>query len=171
MAPRFLAIAVLFAATMAAMPATAGEPLPIRDFIHHPEYSGAKISPDGRFLALTMQQEAQKVLTVLTLQDMKVIRITRLTGGESVGDFYWVGSDRLMYTSTKNFGSLAAPFGTGAWYAMDADGGHPRTLVSYSSDANTGRNRMVHFGEVYRMLDPDPAAEGSATVPMLPRYS
>lgn len=162
MAPRFLAIAVLFAATMAAMPATAGEPLPIRDFIHHPEYSGAKISPDGRFLALTMQQEAQKVLTVLTLQDMKVIRITRLTGGESVGDFYWVGSDRLMYTSTKNFGSLAAPFGTGAWYAMDADGGHPRTLVSYSSDANTGRNRMVHFGEVYRMLDPDPAAEGSA---------
>jgi len=162
MAPRFLAIAALFAATTAAMPAMADEPLPIRDFIHHPEYSGAKISSDGRFLALTMQQESQKVLAVLTLQDMKVIRITRLTGGESVGDFYWVGSNRLMYTSTKNFGSLAAPFGTGAWYAMDADGGHPRTLVSYTSDANTGRNRMVHSNEYYQMLDPDPAAEGSA---------
>ena len=152
MAPRFLATAALFAAALAAAPAMADEPLPIRDFIHHPEYSGAKISPDGRFLALTMQQESQKVLAVLTLADMKVIRITRLTGRESVGDFYWVGPNRLMYTSTKNFGSLAAPFGTGAWYAMDADGGHPRTLVSYSSDANTGRNRMVHYGEVYQML-------------------
>ena len=106
-----------------------------------------------------MQQESQKVLAVLTLADMKVIRITRLTDRESVGDFYWVGPNRLMYTSTKNFGSLAAPFGTGAWYAMDADGGHPRTLVSYSSDANTGRNRMVHYGEVYQMLEPDSGEE------------
>ena len=162
MAPRFLATAALFAAALAAAPAMADEPLPIRDFIHHPEYSGAKISPDGRFLALTMQQESQKVLAVLTLADMKVIRITRLTGRESVGDFYWVGPNRLMYTSTKNFGSLAAPFGTGAWYAMDADGGHPRTLVSYSSDANTGRNRMVHFGEVYQMLEPDSGEENQA---------
>lgn len=162
MAPRFLATAALFAAALAAAPAMADEPLPIRDFIHHPEYSGAKISPDGRFLALTMQQESQKVLAVLTLADMKVIRITRLTGRESVGDFYWVGPNRLMYTSTKNFGSLAAPFGTGAWYAMDADGGHPRTLVSYSSDANTGRNRMVHYGEVYQMLEPDSGEENQA---------
>ena len=159
---RYPAMAALFAAALAAAPAMADEPLPIRDFIHHPEYSGAKISPDGRFLALTVQQESQKVLAVLTLADMKVIRITRLTGRESVGDFYWVGPNRLMYTSTKNFGSLAAPFGTGAWYAMDADGGHPRTLVSYSSDANTGRNRMVHFGEVYQMLEPDSGEENQA---------
>ena len=159
---RYPAMAALFAAALAAAPAMADEPLPIRDFIHHPEYSGAKISPDGRFLALTVQQESQKVLAVLTLADMKVIRITRLTDRESVGDFYWVGPNRLMYTSTKNFGSLAAPFGTGAWYAMDADGGHPRTLVSYSSDANTGRNRMVHFGEVYQMLEPDSGEENQA---------
>lgn len=149
------AMAALFAASAIATPAMADEPLPIRDFIHHPEYSTAKISPDGRFLALAMQQESQKVLAVLTLQDMKVIRITRLTDRESVGDFYWVGPDRLMYTSTRNFGSLAAPFGTGSWYAMDADGGRPRTLASYYAGALSGRGRGLHFNEVYGMLEPD----------------
>jgi dipeptidyl aminopeptidase/acylaminoacyl peptidase len=151
-----MAVSVSFLAAMLPSRANADDTIPIRDFIHHPEYSAAKISPDGRYLALTMQQESQKVLAVLTLQDMKVIRITRLLGRESVGGFYWTGPDRLVYTSTTNVGSLAAPFGTGAWYAMDADGGHPRTLVSYSSDANTGRNRAMHFGEAFQMLDPDP---------------
>src|SRR5690242_10615426 len=167
MAPRFLAIAALFAATTAAMPAMAGEPLPIRDFIRHPEYSEAKISPDGRFLALAMQQDDQKVLAVITLQDMKVIRITRLTNRESVGDFYWTGPERIVYNSIRNFGSLASPFLTGSWYAMDADGGHPQSLLSFEQGGAFSKTRMVHYDESFQMLDPNPHDGHAAIMEMI----
>ncbi|MFT3898167.1 MAG: S9 family peptidase [Thermomonas sp.] len=163
------AVAASFAAAMAPSPALADDAIPIRDFIHHPEYSEAKISPDGRYLALTMQQGEQKVLAVITLQDMKVIRITRLTNRESVGDFYWTGPERIVYDSIRNFGSLASPFLTGSWYAMDADGGHPQSLLSYSQGAvsGQGQNRIVHFGESFRMLDPNPRDGRAAIMEMV----
>jgi dipeptidyl aminopeptidase/acylaminoacyl peptidase len=149
----------LFAAPLLAC---ATDVVPIQEFVRHPQYTATKISPDGRFLALTVQQDKVMSLAVLRMQDMQVIRITRLTDGESVSDFYWVGPNRIMYTSAKNFGSYAVPFGTGEWYAMDADGGRPRTLVSYTTGATGGRSRMMHFNESFSMLDPLPDDESTA---------
>lgn len=140
----------------------ADDAVPVQEFVRHAQYSATKISPDGTYLALTVQQGDVNSLAVLRMQDMQVIRITRLTDGESVGGFYWVGPSRLMYTSAKNFGTYASPFGTGEWYAMDADGGRPRTLVSYSAGATAGRSKMVHFNESYSMLDPLPGDESRA---------
>lgn len=136
--------------------------VPIQEFVRHPQYSETKISPDGKYLALTMQQGDVMSLAVLQLADMRVIRITRLTDGESVSSFYWVGANRLMYTSAQNFGSYAAPFGTGEWYAMDADGSRPRTLVSYNMSAIDGRSKQMHFNESLQMLDPLPDDESHA---------
>jgi dipeptidyl aminopeptidase/acylaminoacyl peptidase len=136
--------------------------VPIEEFARHPQYTATKISPNGQFLALAMQQGDVMSLAVLRMKDMQVIRITHLTGGESVSDFYWVGDNRIMYTSAKNLGSYAVPFGTGEWYAMDSDGGRPRTLVSYNAGATDGRSKMMHFNESLSMLDPLPDDESKA---------
>ena len=149
------------------MIAHADDTVPIQEFVRHPQYTATKISPDGRFLALTMQQDEAMALAVLRLHDMQVIRITRLTSGESVGNFYWVGPNRLMYTSTKNFGTYASPFGTGEWYAMDADGGHPRTLISYNASAADGSSKVVHYNEMFVMMDPLPADESQALMQLI----
>ena len=155
--------AVLAVALLAApLLVHADDVVPVQEFVRHPQYSATKISPDGTYLALTVQQGDDMSLAVLRMQDMKVIRITRLTDGESVGGFYWVGPNRLMYTSARNFGTYASPFGTGEWYAMDADGGRPRTLVSYSGGGATGRSKMVHYNEMLSMLDPLPDDESRA---------
>lgn len=150
-------------ASLASLPvlAHAGDTVPIQEFVRHPQYTATKISPDGRFLALTVQQDDVMALAVLRMKDMQVIRITRLTG-ESVGSFYWVGDNRLMYTSAKNYGSYAVPFGTGEWYAMDSDGGRPRTLVSYNSSATDGQSKLMHSYESLSMLDPLPDDESKA---------
>jgi dipeptidyl aminopeptidase/acylaminoacyl peptidase len=147
--------------------AHATDTIPIQEFVRHPQYSLTKISPDGRFLALTVQQDEAMALAVVRLQDMHVIRITRLTGGESVNEFYWVGPNRLMYSSAKNFGTYASPFGTGEWYAMDADGGHPRTLISYNAGAVDGNSKIVHFNESFVMLDPLPDDESQALMQLI----
>ena len=157
-----LMMAALLGVGLAPGDARAADPIPVQDFVRHAQYSAAKISPDGRFLALTMLQGDKMSLAVLRMQDMQVIRITSLTGRESVSEFYWVGPNRLMYTSAKNFGTYASPFGTGEWYAMDADGSHPRTLISYAAGAADGRSKMVHMHEMYSMLDPLPGDESKA---------
>lgn len=150
------------ASGMAPAAAWAADLIPIEEFVKHAQYSATKISPDGRFLALTVQQDETMSLAVLRLEDMQVIRVTSLTNNESIGSFYWVGPNRLMYTSAKNYGTYASPFGTGEWYAMDSDGSRPRTLVSYSAQSLQGRDKVVHFNERYSMLDPLPDDESSA---------
>lgn len=142
--------------------AHAADAIPIQEFVRHAQYTGSKISPDGRFLALTFLQGDRMVLAVLRMQDMQIIRITRLTERESVSQFYWVGADRLMFTSTTNFGTYASPFGTGTWYAMDANGDHPSTLLSYDSGKLQAESKLVHYGEMYSMLDPLPDDESKA---------
>ncbi|HVI26153.1 MAG TPA: S9 family peptidase [Xanthomonadaceae bacterium] len=150
------------ASGMAPAMAGAADRIPIEEFVKHAQYSATKISPDGRYLALTVQQDDTMSLAVLRLEDMKFVRVTSLTNNESVGSFYWVGPNRLMYTSQKNFGTYASPFGTGEWYAMDADGSRPRSLVSYSAQSLQGRDKVVHFNEHYEMLDPMPGDEARA---------
>ena len=97
-----LMLAALLGVGLASGDARAADPIPVQDFVRHAQYSATKISPDGRFLALTMLQGDKMSLAVLRMQDMQVIRITSLTGRESVSEFYWVGPNRLMYTSAKN---------------------------------------------------------------------
>lgn len=163
-ARNILIVALLLSAPLLAL---AADPVPLQDFIRHPQYSSTKISPDGRFLALTVQQKAVMALAVLRLADMRVIRVTRLTNGQSVGDFFWVGPNRLMYTSVKNFGTYAQPFGTGEWYAMDADGGRARTLIAYNASAADGSSKMVYSYQYFLMKDPLPDDEGHALMELI----
>jgi dipeptidyl aminopeptidase/acylaminoacyl peptidase len=154
----WVAVALLGAATLA-NGVQAAESIPVKDFVRHAEYSEAKISPDGTYLALTALQGEITVLAVVRLKDMVVVRTTRLSEQKSIGDFYWVGPKRLMFTATRNIGSYAQPFGTGEWFASDFDGGRARTLVSYVPQPLQVRNKLVHYTESYQMLDPLPNDE------------
>ena len=160
MVSKYLAACAL-AASMVCGGAHAADMIPVQDFVRHAQYSEAKISPDGRYLALTGLQGKVMALAVLRLEDMQVVKSTRLPEEKGVGAFYWVGPERLVFTAIRNLGSYAQPFATGEWYAIDADGGRPRTLVSYGPQKFQSRNQVVHFHERYSMLDPLPEDEGA----------
>ena len=161
MSPSFLpsSVALLLAFTSTAF---AAEPIPVKDFVRHAEFSAAKISPDGRFLAITVQRDQQDALAVLSLKDMSLLKQTVLPDDKSVGAFYWVGPNRLMFTAQRKLGSFAAPFSTGEWFAMDADGSRQRVLLSYETKDPTQRGRTVSYGDSFSMLDPLPLDEERA---------
>lgn len=131
----------------------AADTLPIEDFVRRPTYSGVKISPTGEYLAMTVDRGEQFVLVVLKTDDLSPVKINTLPDDKSVGQFYWVGPNRLMFNSVRNFGRFARPFGTGEWYAVDADGSKPRPLVFYGTRGATQRNKTVS-GESFDFLDP-----------------
>lgn len=130
-------------------------PLPIEEFVKHPTYSGVRISPTGKYLAMTVDRGDQDVLAVLRTEDLKVIKINQLPDKQSVGGFYWVGPERLMFTGVRKLGSFAAPFGTGEWYGVNADGSQARPLIFYGTRDATQRSKTAG-NRSFAMLDPLP---------------
>lgn len=115
--------------------------VPIEDFVRHATYSDVKISPDGEYLAMTVDRGEQNVLTVLRTDDLSLVKVNQLPDSKSVGSFYWTSADRLMFNSIRKYGSYAAPFATGEWYGVNADGSQARPLVFFGTRAVTERGK------------------------------
>lgn len=141
-------------ATLLAAPAALAQPSPysIEDFVKYPTFKGAKISPDGRYLAITVDRGEQDVLTVMNLADLKILKVNQLPDKKSVGSFYWVGPNRLMFNSVRKLGGYAAPFALGEWYAVNADGTQPVPVIFRGTRDTTQRGKAVG-SESFSMLD------------------
>ncbi len=160
-------LVLITALAASSLPAASQPPRPISDFVKHPAYSGVKISPTGEYLAITVDRGDQDVLTVMRTSDLSILKVNQLPDKKSVGSFYWVGPDRLMFNAVRKMGGYAQPFMTGEWYAVNADGTHPRPLIFYGARDATQRNKAVG-NEVYTLLDP--LDDDSQFALMLARY-
>jgi len=145
---RFMAIALLAGAASA----EAGEIIPVQDFVRHPTYSNVKISPNGEYLAMTVDRGEQDVLTILRTRDLSIVKVNQLPDNKSVGAFHWTSPERLLFNSVKKVGTYARPFGTGEWYSVNADGSQPRPLIFYGTRDATQRGKTVG-NESFDLLD------------------
>lgn len=132
--------------------AFAADIIPIQDFVKHPTYSSVKISPNGEYLAMTVDRGDQDVLTVLRMSDLGIVKVNQLPEKKSVGSFYWTSPNRLMFNAVKKLGKYEAPFGTGEWFAVNADGSQPRSLIFYGTVDATQRGKQVG-NESFSLLD------------------
>jgi dipeptidyl aminopeptidase/acylaminoacyl peptidase len=147
-------LAAALAAVLAIPAATAADaPASIQDFVRHPRFQSAKISPNGKYLEITAQVEDHVDLVILRTSDLSVVGRQELPNQQSVGPVFWVGPERLMFMPVKTFGRRAAPQGTGEWYAMNADGSDKEIVISYGQTGATDRGRQVG-NEYFQMLEP-----------------
>ena len=150
-----------------ALYATVAHAQSIADFVKHPTYSSVRISPDGKFLALRVDRGEQDVLTVLRTDDLKIVNINQLPDKKSVGTFYWTSPDRLMFNAVRKIGSFERPMGTGEWFAVNADGTQPRTLIEHGTHSVTTRAKQSG-GQFFSLLDTLP--DDDVNVVMAARY-
>ena len=146
---------LLLLSTLAWLPGLTGAAnaaIPVEDFVKHATYSSVKISPNGEYLALTIDRGEQDVLTILRTDDLRVVKINQLPDKKSVGSFYWVSSDRLMFNAVRKMGGYAQPFNTGEWFAVNADGSLPRPLIHYGAQDATQRAKSVG-NQIFTLLD------------------
>lgn len=146
---RFTAAIFLVIAPLAT---EAKELQPIRDFVAHPSFGSAKISPTGEYLAITVDRGDQDVLTVMRTSDLSILKVNILPEKKSVGSFYWTSPDRLMFNAVRKMGGYAQPFATGEWYAVNADGSQARPLIFYGTRDATQRGKAVG-AERFSLLD------------------
>jgi acetyl esterase/lipase len=122
--------ALALALALGASSARAAEPLPVRNFALHPEFSLVRLSPNGEYIAAVVRREADTSLAIFRLSDMKV------TAGLVEKDIHvngivWVGPKRVVVTFAQSTGSLDAPTPTGKLAAIDADGANPKRLYGF----------------------------------------
>ncbi len=152
---RLLAPALLAAAGLLslAQPALAQRSAySVEDFVKYPTFKGAKISPDGQYLAISVERGEQDVLTVLNLADLKILKVNQLPDSKSIGAFYWVGPNRLMFNSVRKMGGYAAPVSLGEWFAVNADGTQPYAVIFRGTRDSTQRGKTVG-AQSFSMLD------------------
>lgn len=128
------------------------QPQSVRDFVSHARYGSVKISPNGEYLAVTLDKGEQDVLAVMRTSDLSLVKVNQLPDSKSVGSFYWVSPDRLMFNAIKKLGGYAQPFNTGEWFAVNADGSQPRPLIFYGTRDATQRGKTV-ASERFSLLD------------------
>jgi acetyl esterase/lipase len=113
-------------------------PVPLEHFFQLPAVLEAKLSPNGRKLALTTSRGATRVgLVVIALGDTpKATRVAAFSDVDIVR-FDWVGEDRLVFSVLDlESGSGEDQYSAPGMYAANADGSDLRQLV---------RRRGQHF--------------------------
>ncbi|MCA1247353.1 prolyl oligopeptidase family serine peptidase [Massilia sp. MS-15] len=104
----------------AAAPATA--PPPLASFFANTAFGGAKLSPDGRFLAVRSGAPGKRdFLAVVDLQSNSATVVASYDDAD-VGRFQWISNERLLFdTREKGVGPGDARFAPGL-YAVNRDG-------------------------------------------------
>jgi len=146
-AAAFGSAALLLLTLPIATAAQAGQaPIPIAAFFDNPSMRSAKLSPDGKRLAMLVNNDnGRDQLGVVTLADQSVKLVAGFSSAD-IGRFEWVNDERLIYDSRdKNTAPGEERFAPGL-FAVNADGTLQRQLVEvagrkFFSDGYTSSER------------------------------
>lgn len=123
----------------------AAKALPARIFFRNPDIGEAKLSPSGRWLAITTAKKTGRVfLAVVDLGEQKAPpKVVAAYSDVDVHSFEWVNDERLVF-NTIDLASTAGDqeFGPGL-YSVKRDGSEVRMLI---------RPRFIFLAEASRML-------------------
>jgi dienelactone hydrolase len=156
-----LACRLILAGMLFCTAATAAE-LPVSDFVKHPALTNPVISPDGKYLAVAVNQntdstDAQYQLAVLSLPDLKPVSRLDMAPRFVPVDVHWASDSRLIMALARETGTLEAPSLTGDIIAVDYDGSHKKTLYS-----------LMHRGGTFSGVNSLDIPQGYATIAGIP---
>ncbi len=137
------------AAVAGASPADpASVPIPLKDFARHTQLSQPRLSPDGQYLSVQVNNRngTNHSLQIFRLADMQRISILRLPKYQLPLNTVWVSPTRLVIEKGKEFGSLAEPFSTGEIITSDIRGRHQDYLYGSKPYGRRSATRALDRG-------------------------
>ncbi|MDO1530221.1 prolyl oligopeptidase family serine peptidase [Fulvimonas sp. R45] len=139
----------LLAACCLSLPAIAAASgtIPVKDFARHASISMPRLSPDGKYLALRMDDGGQHALVVYRVDDLShPASMLRMPKYELPANIVWVGPTRLVVAQGKEFGSIGKPEYTGELLATDVNGKHQDYLFGYQDYGSRAATRQADRG-------------------------
>jgi dipeptidyl aminopeptidase/acylaminoacyl peptidase len=130
MRPAFLLVALLLL-----VPFRAAELIPVEQFTRSADFSRARLSPDGRYIASIQEVNNHPWLVIFDLETKKSARInpgtTRSGLVKEVGSFRWISNKRISFVTTVFDGT-----GFTGVTAVDCDGQRWVPFAGYDADPN-----------------------------------
>jgi dipeptidyl aminopeptidase/acylaminoacyl peptidase len=111
--------------------AIAGDVIPVENFARHASYDMPRLSPDGQYLAVSVEDGENHAVVIYRLSDMShPSSYLAMPKFQLPADIQWVGPTRLVIEKAKLYGSLDKPLLTGEILATDVDGKHVDAMFS-----------------------------------------
>lgn len=105
----------------------------VEDFSKHREFYNVKISPDGKHLAVLINDEGRKTLAFLETDSFEVTYTLRGSERDQAGDYFWVNDERVIVQVEQVRGSFEKPLNLGEIFAVNYDGGKRKMIFGYRS--------------------------------------
>ncbi|MBI3283568.1 MAG: S9 family peptidase [Burkholderiales bacterium] len=107
--------------------------IPVSQFFQNPRFSDAKLSPDGKSLAMLMSgHDDRVVLAVLEIGQLQP-KVIANYGIRDIRNFHWVNNERLVYDlSNRKLAQGETFYGPGL-YAVNKDGTKRLSFVNHST--------------------------------------
>ncbi len=132
-------VPALYAAPTAAQPPQAAKLPPVEDFFRLPRMSDPKLSPDGNFIAATVDSDRGRLqLVVIDVERPGEVKVVAAFNDADVAGYAWVNSGRLVL-SAMDRERADRPIQPGL-FAVNRDASGWRELIStdYKPAAQTG---------------------------------
>ncbi len=97
------------------------------------EYQNVKISPDGKYLAVSMLIENKRGLVFLDRKTLTTVGATRFSGSYEVGNYHWANNERVIINMVKRHGWLEELNSYGELYAVNFDGSKGEVIYGYQA--------------------------------------
>ncbi len=110
--------------------------LPAKYFARQPPLQNAKMSPNGKYLAVAVRHdenteaEVNYQLAIFELPGLKVTTRLKFPPNTLPAQMYWVSNKRVVISEAISGGTLDRPRMTGELIALDYNGKHQRILYS-----------------------------------------
>jgi len=96
--------------------------VPIRDFFKEAKFSDVELSPDGKYMAVTVPQDDRTVLAVLKVSDQSLVGKFDYGENRHFRDVTWANNERLLFFVSFKTGKFDFETAKGDLYASNMDG-------------------------------------------------
>lgn len=103
----------------------------------HPQNRSAKISPDGKHLALTVRHEDSAILLFFKRDTMQPVGKVDFHDNYEPGDYTWANNERVVIQLVKRLYTSEQPVSYGELFSVNLDGTKGETI--YGMQAGDGR--------------------------------
>lgn len=145
---------------------------PVDHFTRYADYEQVRISPTGKYLAVTTKMDDYEYLTVIELARNEVLYRTHFGKDWDVADFLWATPERILVQPASRIpGRIDFSFQTGEIYALNADGSDAAAVFGVGARRGTVSTRagritpMRASAEIVHLLPDQPRHVLIGTVP------
>ena len=96
-----------------------------------PTYQSAKISPDGKYIAVAVFSDGKRSLAFIERESMSMVGSAKLPDKNEVGEYFWVNKERVVIEINQREPWQEQPFFYGELFAVNYDGSNPELIYGY----------------------------------------